>query len=190
MPAAAPIRSPRWSTSCKRWCAPRARNRAALLLRLLTSNPCAAAKGGRSGPKGTRDGSRVFCCGPWMARQQNPAARSEPADRRARHPGALSLGYFSLGKQREVTGAQGCATKAQGCESVLATEPQERKNKELGPRLRGDDEGDPRRRSKWIPASAGTTAPRERCAQRTKTNHPPPPVCFTPAGPTPSARPA
>jgi hypothetical protein len=46
---------------------------------LLTSNPCDAAEGGRKGPKGTREGSRVFRCGPWMARQRNPAARSEPA---------------------------------------------------------------------------------------------------------------
>ena len=60
--------------------------------------------------------------------------------RRARHPGALSLGYFSLGKQREVTGAQGCATKTQGRESVVATEPQEHKGKELDPGLRRDDE--------------------------------------------------
>jgi hypothetical protein len=34
--------------------------------------------------------------------------------------GALSLGYFSLGKQREVTGRQGCRTNSHGCESVFA----------------------------------------------------------------------
>jgi hypothetical protein len=45
-----------------------------------------------------------------------------------------------LGKQREVTGAQGCATKAQGRESVIATEPQEPKAKDLDPGLRRDDE--------------------------------------------------
>src|SRR4029434_9339563 len=54
------------------------RSKAALLC-LLISSPCDAAEGGRKGPKGTRDGSRVFRCGPWMARQRNPAARSEPA---------------------------------------------------------------------------------------------------------------
>ena len=52
---------------------------ARLLLRLLISSPCDAAEGGRSGPKGRRDGSRRFRCGPGMARQRNPAARSEPA---------------------------------------------------------------------------------------------------------------
>jgi len=34
--------------------------------------------------------------------------------------GALSLGDFSLGKQREGTGPQGCGTNPQGCESVFA----------------------------------------------------------------------
>jgi hypothetical protein len=75
-----------------------------------------------------------------MARQQNPAARSEPAaSRRARHPGALSLGYFSLGKQREVTRSPGMAReKTQGREPVVATA--------LKTKARS-----------WIPAFAGMT---------------------------------
>jgi len=34
--------------------------------------------------------------------------------------GALFFGYFLLGKQKKVTGRQGCRSNPQGCESVFA----------------------------------------------------------------------
>ena len=59
---------------------------------------------------------------------------------RARHPGALSLGYFSLGKQREVTRSPWMAReKAQGREAGFATATQSQ-SEELDPGLRRDDE--------------------------------------------------
>ena len=88
-----------------------------------------------------------------MCRQRNPAARSEPsAQRRAPHSGCLSLGYFSLGKQREVTRSPGMAseTRRDAGRFSLNTEDQ---SKELDPGLRRDDEI----RRSWIPAFARMT---------------------------------
>ena len=73
------------------------------------------------------EGARARCarvrCGPWMDRQRTPppdraVSGQEPADRVA--GGVFSLGDFSLDKQREVTGPQGCGTNMHGCGSVIA----------------------------------------------------------------------
>ena len=68
--------------------------------------PCAAVRAGRSGPKGGRNGLRPLAAAPRMARRQaRPALTnfSSMDGRKAQHRGGLSLGDFSLAKQREVT---------------------------------------------------------------------------------------
>jgi len=86
------------------------------------------------------EGARARCarvrCGPWMDRQRTPppdraVSGQEPADRAA--GGVFSLGDFSLDKQREVTGPQGCGTNLQGCGSVIAKKPNLRNNENTWP---------------------------------------------------------
>ena len=67
---------------------------------------------GRAGqsPKGRAHDARAFAVGTRTCRQRTSGAssRSRRADaRRSRPRGCLSLGYFSLGKQREVTRSPG-----------------------------------------------------------------------------------
>ena len=72
--------------------------------------PCAAVRAGRSGPQGGRNGLRPLAAAPWMARRQARPARSDFSSmdgRKTQHRGGLSLGDFSLAKQREVTRARG-----------------------------------------------------------------------------------
>ena len=74
----------------------------------------AAASARRKGPQGRRDGSRRVCRQRKEALSANPGARSRSFARRSARnrgrEGAVSLGSFSLGKQREGTGPQGCGT--------------------------------------------------------------------------------
>jgi hypothetical protein len=121
---------------------------------LLISSPCDAAEGGRQGPKGRREGSRRFRCGPgWPVSGTRPPAANPR--QRARHPGALSLGYFSLGKQREVTRSPWMAReKTQGRESVLAIAPKAKARS-------------------WIPAFAGMTRRRVRRSRKPIPTNPP-----------------
>ena len=83
------------------------------------------------------EGARARCarvrCGPWMDRQRTPppdraVSGQEPADRAA--GGVFSLGDFSLDKQREVTGPQGCGTNTHGCGSVIAKNKSPSKTKD------------------------------------------------------------
>ncbi|HEX7915660.1 hypothetical protein, partial [Rudaea sp.] len=67
-------------------------------------------------------------------------ANPERAARRARHPGCISFGYFSLGKQRKVTRSRDASGKANGRDHIKI------KNKA---------------RSKWIPAFTGMTSQAE-----------------------------
>src|SRR5690606_21702756 len=70
--------------------------------------PCLAAGGRRISPKGRAHDARVFFASTWMCCRKTPEPERGPVGqdaRRAPDRGALSLGYFSLGKQREVTRA-------------------------------------------------------------------------------------
>src|SRR5580765_3753791 len=64
-------------------------------------------------------------------------AYPERVARRARHPGCISFGYFSLGKQRKVTRALDARGKAKGCG-----------NKKIKSQYKKG----------WIPAFAGMTS--------------------------------
>src|SRR5690606_39697801 len=67
--------------------------------------PCEAARWRRISPQGRAHDARAFAAGAGMHRQRTPQPPREPAGqdaRRAPRRGALSLGYFSLGTQREV----------------------------------------------------------------------------------------
>ncbi|WIG56634.1 MAG: hypothetical protein OJF61_002422 [Rhodanobacteraceae bacterium] len=95
---------------------------------LFFRGPCAAVRTGRSGPQGGRKGLRPLAAAPRMARRQARPVRTHLSSmngRKAQHRGGLSLGDFSLAKQREVTRAPG-----RGAE----------KDKDVGipPPLRGD----------------------------------------------------
>ncbi len=76
----------------------------------LFRGPCAAVRAGRSDPQGGRKGLRPLAAAPWRARRQARPDRtnfSSMNGRKTQHRGGLSLGDFSLAKQREVTRAPG-----------------------------------------------------------------------------------
>jgi len=118
--------------------------------------PCAAVRGGRSGPQGNRQGGRFLFAGAG-APSKSPTAPHELAGKAGqRQVGVPFLwhchhlgGYFSLGKQRKVTGPPAGGRKPavpQGLPSgrnepdrrITTTKSQEQ--------------------SHWTPASAGVTA--------------------------------
>ena len=71
---------------------------------LLTVNPCAAVRGGRSGPQGDRQDADPFSSGQEPCRKARPALTDLPGlGPASAKRGALSFGYFSLSKQRKVT---------------------------------------------------------------------------------------
>ncbi|ULU27221.1 hypothetical protein DYST_04176 [Dyella terrae] len=66
--------------------------------------PCAAVRGGRKGPQGNRHGCRsLFARAGSPVEKPGRPSRTGRLYRPAPSGGALSLGYFSLGKQRKVT---------------------------------------------------------------------------------------
>src|SRR5690606_13291203 len=70
--------------------------------------PCLAAGGRRNSPKGRAHDARVFFASTWMCCRKPPEPERGPVGqdaRRATDRGGLSLGYFSLATQREVTRA-------------------------------------------------------------------------------------
>ena len=119
-------------------CGGRCRRRKGALLILA---PCGAAKGGRKGPKGRREGSRRFRCGTGCAVSgtRPPVANPQRSCGRPTR-GALLFGYFLLGKQEKVTRAQGCAWNRTGT-WVGFREEQQEQSEGAGPGFRRDDEG-------------------------------------------------
>jgi hypothetical protein len=76
----------------------------------LFRGPCAAVRAGREGPQGGRNGLRPLAAAPRMARRLARPVRTDFSSmegRKTQHRGGLSLGDFSLAKQREVTRAPG-----------------------------------------------------------------------------------
>jgi hypothetical protein len=87
-----------------------ASNEATMAVIEAESGPCAAVRAGRKGPKGGRKGLRPLAAAPGTARRQARPARTDFSSmdgRKTQHRGGLSLGDFSLAKQREVTRAPG-----------------------------------------------------------------------------------
>src|SRR5690606_26761770 len=69
---------------------------------------CLAAGGRRISPKGRAHDARAFFASTWMCCRKTPEPERGPVGqdaRRAPDRGGLSLGYFSLATQREVTRA-------------------------------------------------------------------------------------
>ncbi len=84
-----------------------------LIWLVIFGSPFAAARAGRKCLKGRAHDAREFVARTGTCVQRTPACpRALP--KAARHPGCISLGYFSLCKQREVTRALDARGKANG----------------------------------------------------------------------------
>src|SRR5580765_5664784 len=85
-----------------------------ILIRLLIfRSPFAAARAGRKCPQDRAHDAREFVARARTCVQRTPPCPREPPQA-ARHPGCISFGYFSLGKQRKVTRAPDARGKANG----------------------------------------------------------------------------
>jgi len=109
---------------------------------LLIWAPCGAAKGGRKGPKGRREGSRRFRCRPgWPVSGTRPPVANPQRSCGRPTRGAPSLWLLSLGQARESDPRAGMRVEPhRDVRRLSRRTPEQSKAKALGPGLRRDDE--------------------------------------------------
>src|SRR5690625_5286386 len=85
-------------------CLPTCRDLSLDVFELAALVPSGGGGARRTRPEGWPTGCRPFFCGPWMARQENPAARNALAGRSPASAGRgmPSLWFVSLGQAREM----------------------------------------------------------------------------------------